>query len=395
MNKIRITAILLTAITLVSVLAACGKKTSQDTTNGSLPDATQSVIAEDTNPTPETDWQEPSEPEDTDDSYCSDTLSYYGQQYLVKDRFSRLRSREASLGFLTTDNEIYSTNNVEHNLLEGIENIEKVITFADMIAYEDTNGVGTVDSLGRKYADVKGTLVYAFREMLSSDMILFSIDEDGYMYINSFNSSDVKIRDNEKLYIRDLTDDVYYDRVDKLDIGNITGNTRITYVYAEVDGRKLYYDFSGIYYFGNKAQIWLHSVNENADKVFDYGYDNILTSPIFSKSDDENKLYYTTGWDKDELSITLPDGYKVSDIEKVMFADMTVIIFKDGSVYSGWLTGSALVNVELSCIEELTQYNKDGKIQEFYLSTYACNANPTIVVLMDDNILYEYGSEAE
>lgn len=53
MKKIKIIAILLAAITLISVLAACGQKTS-------LPQDSY-VIAGSAQPTPETDWQEPSE----------------------------------------------------------------------------------------------------------------------------------------------------------------------------------------------------------------------------------------------------------------------------------------------------------------------------------------------
>ena len=360
------------------------------------------VISEQTEQSEQNEWSDPSlsapdaseptEAEEPKEAYESDVLALYYEQYLLKDVFERAPFRTNPYTLLTADNGVYSVSNSTENQLEGVKDVKNVFTIGGKVAYEGANGVCTILALNRRYADVIGTPVYAFASNpgWSDELQIVSMDDEGSLYFTTFDSSDSKTRfDNAPVELRDPIHKTTYTRVDSFEVVEVGG---IAFGYAVVGETHLYNTFSAVPRIGDEVYIEMIALEEPVDKVFDWGYMSRYTnyfewtSPLFSKKGDEDNLYYKRT-NSELFTVELPEGRKVSELTRVLFANRVLMVFADGTVYAGDRGD------QLTELPELSAYAAEGKIKDYYFNNYGNDVTPTLVILMDDNVMYKYVSE--
>lgn len=331
------------------------------------------------------DLKLPEEKEEKKD-YSSETLRIRGITNEYKDEFVTLLNKTGD-NVLLTGNRVKSCDYDSEGWIDKGADVQKIVPLSDGYGYMDSKNMFHVYENGCEFvcADIIGEVFHEFYSSFSGTLVVFSKDSAGYLYINGFRSSGAKeTYDNDKLYIKDILTEKYYDRVDEIDVAT-SGSS---YFYARVGDVHLYDTLSSVYKFDNKVQIWASRDLSRAHKIYAYGYNHSFTSPLYSATGELFKLFYENGWDSDEIPVDLPDGYTTEDIQEVEFGDIIVVMFKDGSVYSATLTHS-IHGIDLAENAELSEYGRQGKIKDIFLSTYRANSGASIIVLMDDNVQYE------
>ena len=370
------TKILAATLSLVSLigLSACGAKKPADTV--SLPDANhtpgESVFEEQIVDT-ET---EPTLPENI---YESENFEF---SMSFPEASGDLKFVDATASYLIDGaGNIFDTQSGEKLYAES-EPAEYVIA-QNEVYYKNSEGYIIIQEGGREYicSDIKGDIFYSFKGMLDGSLYVFSVDEKGNMYLNSFKQSGVKDDyDNEPFYIYDTLDKSLSRKVDKIAVTD-TLNPRI---YVEI-GNKIFYDrVTGTMKVDGKQCFFFSSLDYEFDKILDYGFDANMTSPLFSKKDSDTALYFRNGWSADEFSVKLPSGYKVSDIKQVVFANTTAVIMNDGTVWTGELQLNVM-GTTLTKHEKLSEVSSN--IVDLASSNYT--SENSFLVLMDDGKLYE------
>lgn len=293
-----------------------------------------------------------------------------------------LKFVDATAGYLIDGaGNIFDTQSGEKLYAES-EPAEYVIA-QNEVYYKNSEGYIIIQEGGREYicSDIKGDIFYSFKGMLDGSLYVFSVDEKGNMYLNSFKQNGVKDDyDNEPFYIYDTLDKSLSRKVDKIAVTD-TLNPRI---YVEI-GNKIFYDrVTGTMKVDGKQCFFFSSLDYEFDKILDYGFDANMTSPLFSKKDSDTALYFRNGWSADEFSVKLPSGYKVSDIKQVVFANTTAVIMNDGTVWTGELQLNVM-GTALTKHEKLSEVSSN--IVDIASSNYT--SENSFLVLMDDGKLYE------
>lgn len=384
----KIMAILL-ALTSLTGLCSCTKEPEREQSLYEEIEETNEQEEKESNNEPELETAPPDRdfPEEKEErSYASETLSIRGITDQYKNEFVALLNRTGD-DILLAGNKVKDYSYDSDSWISEKTDVQRIVPLADGYGYMDSKNMFHVYENGCEFvcADIIGEVFHEFYSSFSGTLVVFSKDSAGYLYINGFRSSGAKeTYDNDKLYIKDILTEKYYDRVDEIDVAT-SGSS---YFYARVGDVHLYDTLSSVYKFDNKVQIWASRDLSRAHKIYAYGYNHSFTSPLYSATGELFRLFYENGWDSDEIPVDLPDGYTTEDIQEVEFGDIIVVMFKDGSVYSATLTHS-IHGIDLAENAELSEYGRQGKIKDIFLSTYRANNGASIIVLMDDNVQYE------
>lgn len=322
------------------------------------------------------------------DGYESDTLIPYQIQADMKDEFIGFADKNAKI-IVTKDSggllhfyflEDGSPTNAPANVVDYGYNEHEFY-------YKDNTGTyHFVDKNGNTIScsQITGEPINWGKESLGSSYLLITKDENNSLFYTTFNSDGTAEHENEPLVIFDQKNSKSYNSADKI----ICSEGDYHRIYIEVNGTLLTRDNVFLWHLSEPSQFYSYSVLENYDKIIAYGYDYSNTTPLYSLKDDQNHIYYNyTGNSNDVVPINLPDGYTVSNIKKAVFADTTVIMFNDGSVYHCKLTHDNK-GINLIKNDELSNLGKGGKIKDIYASHHQ-DIECDIRVLMDDNVLYK------
>lgn len=384
MKTLKKTIALTLALAAILSLAACGSKPS-------APAQTEENIYDDffIVDTPVEQETEPAtEPVPAGEKYESEHLSVYGATAETKDIFSHYADNEQNI-ICTTDGRLIHADDLSDTFWFEGEDVQSVQMAWETVAYTDSKGFTYVRMDGKIFPcqDIRGEIFWGFVGMLDGELVLCSREEDGTMYINSIDRTGVKTRDNEQLYLRDFTNEIYMDHVDTIRF--VVDDQIQPNIYAEVDGTAYYYNVTGISFFDKKPQIWVSGrACWDANNVMDYGFGGAGTV-LYKNEGDNTALYYKQPYGETELPVFMPDGKTVDQLTRAVFGQTTYLFFEDGSVYAGELVNT-VVGPDMELDQVLTELNEKGAIKDVFQSTYLKNNNCQLRLLMDDNVTYDY-----
>ncbi len=368
---------LLLALTFILSLAACGGDKS-DTVSANKPDLNSSVTdpSADNSEKDQTENNEPVLPENI----------YEGEKFELYCKFAdatgNIKVADATGNYVVDEQGIvFSSDNGEKAFSEMSP--AGYVIANNKIYTKNAEGYIIIKESGREYicSDIKGDIFYTFKGMLDGSLYVFSVDGKGDMYLNSFKQSGHKDDyDNEPFYIYDTKDKTLHRTVEKI----VVTDTLNPKIYAEIGNKTFYDNVTGTMKVDGKQCFFFSSLSYEFDKIFDFGYENNMTSPIFSKKDSDTALYFRKGWGSDEFSVKLPEGYKVSDIKDVVFAFNTAVFMKDGTVWTGQLQYDVMGTT-------LSKHEKLSDVSSHIISVHSSNytSENSLIVLMDDNKLYQ------
>ncbi len=368
--------LLAVALSTVSImgLAACGTSadTSAPSVNSSEPDTVVSAPVENT--------EEQVTPEELPEHiYESEGFTLY---FSSEETEGALTAVDITAGIVSDSaGNVFYTDSGDR--LHSEKEVSEYVIAQNEVYYKNASGYTVIVENGNEYlcSDIKGDIFYAFKGMLNSSLYVMSVDDKGAMYLNSFKASGLKDGlDNEPLYIYDYKDESFTKKVDKLAVTDTLNPS----IYIEADGKVFYSAITGTMKVQGNQCLHFGSLDYTFDKVFDFGFNHQFTSPLYSKNDNDTKLYFKDGWSADEFAVNLPDGYKVSDIKDAIFAYSTVITMNDGTVWTGETQYTVLGT-------DLTKHEKLSEISDHIVSLHPSNltGDCSVMAIMDDNKIYK------
>lgn len=370
------TKILAATLSLVSLigLSACGAKKPADTV--SLPDISGKPDQSVTQQQPPDLETEPVLPENI---YEAENFTFNTS---FPDAVGGIKLVDATANYVVDEEGTVFDTGDGRKLYADASPAEYVIA-QNNVHYKNSEGYIIINEGGREYicSDIKGDIFYTFKGMLDGALYVFSVDGKGAMYLNSFKESGLKDDyDNEPFYIYDSKDKTLHRNVDKIAVTD-TLNPRI---YAEIGNKTFYDNVTGTMKVDGKQCFFFSSLDYEFDKIFDFGFNHQFTSPLYSKNDNDTKLYFKDGWSDDEFAVNLPDGYKVSDIKDAIFAYSTVITMNDGTVWTGETQYTVLGT-------DLTKHEKLSEVSSHIVSLHPSNLTNvcSVMAIMDDNKIYK------
>ena len=310
--------------------------------------------------------------------YESQLLEIYNETDKIRDVF-RDYAGDDYIFYWNTNGGISDMNDVvdrtQNYYFTADADIQKYCMVYKYPAYIDSNGVLHLKREGMVYPcpDLKGEVFYYEENVENEQMIVCSVDEDGYMYINVYNQKGNKQGyDNTPLYLDDYTTN----RVESI---VATSKFRSSF-FAIVDG----------YIYENSGWDGLdldHIDNVDGTKPCIRLHRTYIPAKNLLSHDVNHQYIYHEEGVMDEIiirgyTVSLPAGKTVEQIALAMSGDESVVIFDDGSVYihlSG--DGDTLIYSQ-----ELTDLYKAGAICNIF--TIA-----EFVILMDDNVTYKVNTE--
>ncbi len=371
-NVKTILAVALTAVSILS-LAACGNTSD-------APKAPENTSVSDTVVSgPSENTEEQGTPEALPENVFEDLTVYFSSD----ETEGTLKAVDTTANAVIDEagNVFYTDSG---SRAHSDKNPSEYVIAQNQIYYKNASGYTVITGNGNEYlcSDIKGDIFYAFKGMLNSSLYVMSIDDKGAMYLNAFKTSGLKDDiDNEPLYVYDYEDKSFIRNVDKLAVTD-TLNPNF---YIEADGKVFYSTMTGTMKVQNKQCLHFGSLDYDFDKVFDFGFNHSMTSPLYSKNDNDTKLYFKDGWSADEFAINLPEGYKVSDIKDAIFAYTTVVTMNDGTVWTG-NTQYTVLGTDLVKHEKLSELNTEGHIKSMHPSNLSNECS--LYIIGDDNVIY-------
>ena len=378
------TICMLLATLMLLTFAACGEQTPDTPANNPVEDLVTDLVTD----LPET-------PDDTDETeaptqpaaarYASDTMIPY------------LNAPETFRDFADQDQKYYWTKDERLvHVASGEEGwdfganaqVEKMLYYLDGPAYLDAQNNLFLYEDGNTYPclDVKGEVVWWFESMMGGEMTVVSLDSDGTLYLNTIEKTGAKGEyDNLPIVLKDsLTKETY----DRFHYVRFIDDDIQHDMYAELDDRVVYCNVAQILTLQNKPMIFVNSCPVLPENVVAYGY-NAAGTPLYKQPGDNTALYYSLRYDDAQLPVLMPEGKTVDQLTQVVFGEMTLLLFADGSVYTCILENSVLGSKPQYC-PELSQLNQDGAICKIYQSTFDSKKECVIRFLLDDNVVYDW-----
>lgn len=306
--------------------------------------------------------------------YESQLLEIYNETDKIRDVF-RDYAGDDYIFYWNTNGGISDMNDVvdrtQNYYFTADADIQKYCMVYKYPAYIDSNGVLHLKREGMVYPcpDLKGEVFYYEENVENEQMIVCSVDEDGYMYINVYNQKGNKQGyDNTPLFL--LINGEYVGKVDSI----VATSTFHSSFFAIANG----------YVWENSGR---NGLNINDEKPYiDLGYTGIAEGNLVSHDVNHQYIYHEDGIHNEIIirgyTVSLPDGKTVDDIALAMSGFESIVIFNDGSVYihlSG--DGDTLIYSQ-----ELTDLYKAGAIRKIF--TLA-----KFLILMDDNVTYKVNTE--
>jgi len=371
-NTKKLIAIALSLLTLLVSLCSCGASDNQ-------PEPSAPIIL-DTNNDQNNQDEQPTESNPTEepapvDKYTSELLT----PIVFPEDAANFGQMDGGY-YIDAKNVLRHVSDVDGTWFSSDKDTAEYFVFngGDRVGYYDSKGYAHLFFNGDNYiaSNVKGTILGGFKDMFGGDCVLFSQDDQGVVYVSSFDKAGYPgTYENDRLYIKDTDSNTLYDRVDRFEL--VQANA--LFFLAEV-GDKTFYTSLSINVFDNKVQVLASPLDaENLDKVWDCGY---MIIPAYSTSDTDTKLYYGN-WNN-TFTLDLPTGYQVKDLKDVFLHDTTYLIMNDGAVFSTQLTNTVIIPT-FEKVEELS----NGKITDYYA------ADGMLFVKMDDGVIYQVGGEDE
>jgi hypothetical protein len=326
-----------------------------------------------------------SETESTGEKYESELLVVYGDSHRFKNNLSGIVG-EWSPAIQTLDGKIYGWPYESEDDTKGspVADTDVAIYLTGYYGFRDKDGV--LHFGGGICSDFIGEPIWTFISV-NDTQALVSFD-GGRLYLNEYDEDGNKLQyDNAPLYIADnTTTGVYYETFRRVTVRTVNGKA---YCLAETEEGPVFYgEASTIFNFDEKSSLRLAPLASDAAILFDFGYTYSRTSPLYAESDTATRLTFTDGWNDTRYHIALPDGYTAADVKRALFGDLTVVIFEDNTVWACTisLTDAAATMTQS---EELTALMQQGAIRDLRLTAGDRYTDCNLVVLCDDNVLYE------
>ena len=297
-------------------------------------------------------------------------------------------------GLYKTDNGIYSggADNYLYRKTYSDERIAdyELINHNKDFVYLDKQGNYIVEGINYAFDNIKGDVIYAQHGEI------LSVDSNGTLYFNRV------FEDTNNNFIRDYYNAVVWielengEKVNRVDYVEIFRGTQAANVYFEVNGRKYFRGLDCLESpYDENTQTKVDFVyNEERNMCLEgtkisntAGYWN-SGSPIMSFQGDKQHIYYynfeydfsepeTKFLGTERYTLTLPDGYTVDDIKRVVNTSNICVLMNDGMVFS---LGAQDVFTPYSLIGD---FNKTGKIVDI------ADDYPCLYLICDDNCIYK------
>lgn len=253
-------------------------------------------------------------------------------------------------------------------------------------------GVITVDQNGYYHVgeylahDLNGVLLYAFKSF-AGNLCTYSVDEEGYVYFNSFEKTGKKVDDNVQIIFEEKEQNGYnfthLGTYDKLDVDGPlflmpSKNPYVSspYVLFSLNGRTYIQQIFNLVVDNKISVITNNALSADASAgLMDY-YSYGVT---YYKDGVTDKLFYTIANDEDEYELFMPDGHTVDEIVYFNRGTTDMLLFDNGDVYL-WEGQASILGETPEKNEELSQVGA-----EIYDVIY-CNG--TYYLTMSDDVIY-------
>lgn len=386
---------------LLLSLVGCGKTDSQkdrsDDAKEKKPATTQSETLTDNRP--ESDI--PVQPEGESDSvveiepeeewepaFESDRLRVYDDRF-HEDEIKALHTAMFGDLYVELEDGLYVTSNESDeekiNLVDDSVMTDWSYSHFTDFMYVDNNGYYHINYRGTEYLahGIKGEIFYCYT---SSDLVVYSIDEDGSVYCSKFDATGKKLQDNT--LIRFEIDDVLYDRVDSLQVLPAKGDyISAPYILIYIDGIGYVQNF--YFVFRNEFSVSTGVFLTEKETYLDHSNSNVSFDYVSEGVEDKILYIYNDG----EYAIHLPDGHTVDEIKyfnrgydtgKYYNDNMScydMLVFDNGDVYF-WDDDPSILGENPVKDEELSQIG--AEIQEIIFAN-----TEGYYILMSDGVIYE------
>lgn len=330
-------------------------------------------------------------PEDVKLDYLSEHMEKYGGSFDYRDQIIKYLSNTAAF-FVTDDGKIYNTFDPTEPLYDAPSADDVYCTY-NGITYVDENGnlisefFGTDHPLGGVEGEVVAVLstgwFYNIYDVITKD-------SNGNFYYTSYGQA------NPTPVYGPLPIRVYNGETGE-EISNIV-NIK-PYYDATYDTDETYIVTENMIYVADsygrneeEAEVIFNvkPVTDNVGGIIESNETEDDHSPFYFKNPDDTTFYrHTLGTlTYGESEYSLPEGYTVSQLEKVITAYHTwILIFDDGSVY----TYGGMYETSYYRIEYLSDLHKDGHIVDIFMEGQSLISEDFDIILhMDDGGLYVY-----
>lgn len=322
--------------------------------------------------------------------------------------FQKIQGKIDSINCDYLGNLLILAENTIYEIDSTFDDLNEKITFdKDYVDFFPTH------SLYSFLKDKKGNIMGCFYSMFTNEILFEGLDAKDLLYIeipesdeteeirvikksnNDFYLEKYAIK-NQKLEFIDKYELVFrmiHSTEERNDIKNISAflinGASALITLSDNSAYETDHLFSNIVEKGNKAIIMCSTTNKlsNVSRIYDQDTDFGKIASAYTKTEDKNNIYIYTSKDyvssdMISMSITLPEGYKTSDIKNIVLNDMSILVeFSDKNIYLAPNIDEG--NSEMIFREECSNLNKDDKIMKLELLSYS-----KIVLLLDNNQLY-------
>lgn len=224
---------------------------------------------------------------------------------------------------------------------------------------------------------IKGEIIYAFVDMLSSDLMVYSLG-DSHIYRSRFEPTGKMVEDNTVV------------KFDIKDGRNVVSSTDTVYEGKILPGKGSYSAYPDMMVcLGDEYYIFSFSIEfkgsvtlrvedalsaDEANHFLDYHNYQVT----YYKDGADDQLFYM--YNGDEYAINLPDGHTVDEIEYFCRSGEALLVFNNGDVYK-WQIHTSILGDDPVKDELLTELYDD--IEEIFLSKTG------YMLLMSDGNFYD------